>query len=159
MGDTMTTCINRYALVPLLLVVLSAAAALGMSSRQLSQLTAAGVGGGVIEALMAEKSLETAAFTVAEIVSLKKSGLSDDTIGMLVRERSFMKDRGPAVYGKDVQPVSAASINDLITLKQNGMDDAVLQELIRYQSQRTSDLDRQRSWEMLKGMGLVIDGR
>jgi len=145
---------------PLLIILaVAAAAALGMSSQKMTALSAAGVGGDVIAALIAEKSFETAAFTVEEIVSLKKSGMSDGTIVLLVRERSFMKGAGTRVYGKDVQPINAASINDLVTLKQNGMSDAVLQELIRYQSTRSSDQDRQQSWEMLKNMGIVIDGR
>ncbi len=150
---------GTYWIRPCLLVIIAAAVGLGISSRQLTALGAAGVGDSVIEALIAEKSLETAAFTVDEIISLKTAGLSDDTITLLVRERSFMKNREPIVYGKDVQPINTSSINDLMTLKQKGMSDDVLQELIRYQSTRTSDLDRQRSWEMLNSMGIVIDGR
>jgi len=142
-----------------LLVMLVAAAGMGISSQQLSALSAAGVGGSVIEALIAEKSLETAAFTVDEILALKKAGLSDETITLLVRERSFVKNREPIVYGKDVQPINTSSINDLLALKQSGMSDDVLRELIRYQSARTSDVDRQQSWEMLNNMGIVIDRR
>ncbi|MFH1982203.1 MAG: hypothetical protein ABIL58_10170 [Pseudomonadota bacterium] len=142
-----------------LLLAAAVALAAGMSSQQLSALSAAGVGGSVIEALIAEKSLETAAFTVDDIVSLKKSGMSEDTIVMLVHERSFMKNAGTTVYGKDVQPINAASINDLMALKEKGMSDEALRELIRYQSSRTSDDDRRQSWEMLKNMGIVIDGR
>lgn len=153
---------NRsISVVPLIRILTAVAVilAMGMSSRQMTELAAAGVGGSVIEALIAEKSLETAAFTVAEIISLKKAGMSDDTIAMLVHERSFMKGRDTKIYGKDVQPLSAASINDLMALKESGMSDDVLQALIRYQSERTSDLDRQRSWEMLNSMGVVVDGR
>lgn len=142
-----------------LIMAVVAAAGMGMSGQQMTALSAAGVGGNVIAALIAEKSLETVAFTVEEIVSLKRSGMSDDTITMIVKERSFMKNAGATVYGKDVQPLNAASITDLATLKQNGMSDAVIQELIRYQSTRSSAQDRQQSWEMLKNMGIVIDGR
>ena len=53
---------------PCLLVIIVTAVGMGISSQQLTTLSAAGVGGSVIEALIAEKSLETAAFTVDYII-------------------------------------------------------------------------------------------
>jgi hypothetical protein len=130
-----------------------------ISSDALIVLKQAGVSDGTIQVLVEEKALETAAFTVPEIVALKEAGLSEETIQLVIREGSFMKDREPIVYGKDLKPLKFTTAKDIIELKNAGVSDEVIKAIIVYSSQDSNDRDRQRAWEMLNNMGLVVDER
>ena len=76
-----------------------------------------------IELVMREKVVETCAFTVEEILALKKAGLSDKTIQMLITEHSFMKASEPILYGKDIRSIKFTTASDLIELKNAGLSE------------------------------------
>ena len=149
----------------LLLVTIAVAAFSGdrlgyaMSSEALVALKQAGISDETIQVLIQEKALETAAFTVKELVSMKQAGLSEETIQLVVRDGSFMKDRAPIVYGKELRPLSFTTAQDIIDLKNAGISDDVIKAIIVYGAEDSSDQDRDRAWEMLNNMGIVVDTR
>jgi hypothetical protein len=130
-----------------------------MSSEALIALKQAGISDETIQVLVEEKALETAAFTVQELVALKESGISEETIRLVVREGSFMKDREPIVYGKELRPISFTTAQDIIDLKNAGISDDVIKAIIVYGSEDSCEEDRDRAWEMLTNMGIVVDQR
>jgi hypothetical protein len=105
-----------------------------------------------------EKTIETVAFTVEELVQLKKAGISEKTIQTLIRENSFLRDQKPIVYGRDVKPLRMSSASDIIALKEAGMSDEIIQAVVKVAGQN-QDEDYQRSWEMLNNMGIIVDTR
>jgi hypothetical protein len=66
-----------------------------------------------------------------------------------------MRQAKPIIYGRAVQPVNMASVQDLIELKQSGMSDDVIQAIVVASSQRRGE-DYDRAWEMLNRMGLEV---
>ena len=137
----------------------TAAGSHAMSSESLIALKQAGISDETIQVLVQEKTLETAAFSVKELVGMKEAGLSDETIQLVVREGSFMKNREPIVYGEELRPLSFTTAQDIIDLKNAGVSDDVIKAIITYGSQDSSDEDRDRAWEMLNNMGIVLDLR
>jgi hypothetical protein len=126
----------------------------------MNQLTAAGLDGQTLQSLIREKSIETGAFTVQELIDLKlKAGLSNKTIQLLIAEGSFIKNREPVVYGQDIKSLRVTGIQDIIALKQAGISDEVIQSIIISGSNKQDQHDRENAWEMLKNMGFVIDTR
>ena len=129
-----------------------------LGSQALLALKQAGIEDETIRLLIQEKSIETGAFTIEEIVYLKKSGIEEQTIQMLIREQSFMKDRQTIVYGKEIQSVKFATVQDVIRLKEAGLSDEVIQAVILVQRSEDS-LERQKAWNMLQSMGIIVDQR
>lgn len=137
-----------------------AAAAWGISSEDIQRLHAAGLSGETIQVVIREKVVETCAFTVQELIDLKKKAkLSDKTMQMMISEGSFLKDRSPVVYGQDVKPLNLTTADDIIKLKQAGVSDDVIQAIIISGSSSRSQTDRERAWQMLNSMGIVVDSR
>lgn len=130
-----------------------------LESEALILLKQAGVSDETIQAIAQEKALETCALTVPEIISLKKAGLSEETIQLVVREGSFIQNRDPIVYGKEIKPISFTTVDDIVELKKAGLSDDALKALIIYGSEDRNDQERERAWEMLQNMGLIIDLR
>jgi len=124
----------------------------------MARLTKAGLGGNVIQTIIDEKVIETCAFTVDEIIDLKKSGMSDEAIEGIVKKGSFMKGPQKVVYGKTTQTLKSISPEDMIKLKEAGISDDVLKEIARGNIDR-DDMEHRRAWDMLDSMGLVVDGR
>jgi len=124
----------------------------------MARLTKAGLGGNVIQTIVDEKVIETCAFTVDEIVDLKKSGMSDEAIEGIIKKGSFMKGPQKVVYGKTTQSLRSISPEDMIKLKEAGISDDVLKEIARGNIDR-DDIEHQRAWDMLDSMGLLVDGR
>ena len=124
----------------------------------MARLTKAGLGGNVIQTIIDEKVIETCAFTVDEIVDLKKSGMSDEAIEGIVKKGSFMKGPQKVVYGKTTQTLKSISPEDMIKLKEAGISDDVLKEIARGNIDR-DDMEHRRAWDMLDSMGLLVDGR
>lgn len=142
------------------MVLIPAFNSFAISENDLKRLTAAGIDGNALAAILEEKSIETAAFTVDELIVLKQKGhLSNETIRMIVKNRSFLINRGPVVYGKEVQPIRLSSVEDIIALKKAGLSDEVIQAVVRATSESTEKSDREKAWKMLNEMGIVIDGR
>ncbi len=50
-------------------------------------------------------------------------------------------------------------VNDIIKLKESGVSDEVVQTIIQYTGRDASDQDRERAWQMLDNMGIILDER
>jgi hypothetical protein len=122
------------------------ATAHGLDAEELLRLKSAGIEDATLQALIEEKSLETAAVSVEE------------TLRLWIRKGSFLQDRQPVVYGDALETIQLTTISDLIRLKDAGFSDEVLQALLRVLGART-DGDVDRSWEMLDHLGIRIDTR
>lgn len=126
---------------------------------EIERLTRAGVGINVIQALIEEKSIETCAFSVEDIIRLKALGLKDTDIEAIVRKGSFLRGEKVVVYGKETVPVNAASLKDIIDLKQNNFSDEIIKAIILISSGISDRKEREEAIELLKRMGIVVDLR
>ena len=133
--------------------------ALSLNSEDIIRLKKAGISDETIQLVVREKTKETCAFTVQEILDLKSAGLSDETIQMLVKEGSFIKDRNPVIYGKDIRSIKFTTAKDIIELKDAGVNDETIQAIIIFGSRDINDGEREKAWEMLKNMGIIMDMR
>jgi hypothetical protein len=132
----------------------------GISSEDILRLNKAGIGSETIGIIIREKIIETCAFSVQDLIDLKtKAKLSDKTMQILITEGSFLKDRSPVVYGQDVKPVSLTTVADIIELKRSGISDDIIQSIIISRSGSRNESDRNKAWQMLNGMGIVVDTR
>lgn len=130
-----------------------------LSGKDIIQLKKAGISDETIQLMVKEKTIETCAFTVQEIVDLRKSGIKDETIRVLIKEGSFMKDTKPVVYGKDIRSIKFTTAKDIIKLKDAGVSDEIIQAIIIFGSKERNDEEREKAWEMLKNMGIIVDMR
>ena len=130
-----------------------------LESEQIIRLKKAGVGPATLQALVEEKSIETCAFSVEEIVQLKKAGVSEETLQVLIREGSFLKDSRPRIYGKEIRSIEFTTARDIIELKEAGISDEIIRAIIISVSRKRDVRDRERAWEMLKNMGIIVDKR
>ncbi len=147
--------IHRWVLA---LIFLLPSVGLCLNSADLIRLKQAGIHDDTIQLLIREKSIETGAFTVEEILSLKQAGFSEATLRMLIVEGSFLKDRQPIVYGENLRSVKFTTVNDVIRLKEAGLSDEVIQAILLVVRDESS-ADRQRAWNMLDSMGIWVDKR
>jgi len=132
----------------------------GISAEDIHRLNKAGMGGDTIQLIIKEKVIETCAFTVQELIDLKtKARLSEKTLQLLIAEGSFLKDRSPVVYGQDDKPLKITSVGDIVELKQAGISDDVIQAIIISGSGSRNESDRDKAWQMLNNMGIVVDTR
>jgi hypothetical protein len=129
-----------------------------LDAEGIASLNQAGIDGETIQVIIREKVIETCAFTVPEILDLKKSGMSNETIRTVVENASFMKDTKPVVYGQDTKPIKLTTVADIIELKNAGVSDEVIEALIS-ETKDEDDEDRERAWQMLRNMGIIIDRR
>ena len=130
-----------------------------LDSQDIIRLKKGGISGETIGLIVKEKVIETCAFTVQEILDLKKAGLKDETIRIIIRNGSFLKDTKPIVYGKDIRPIKFTTARDIIELKEAGLSDEVIKAIVTCASTDANDLEREKAWEMLKNMGIIIDKR
>jgi hypothetical protein len=131
-----------------------------ISGEDMGRLSRAGLSKDTIQLIITEKVVETCAFTVDELIDLKtKAKLSDKTMQVLISQGSFLKDRSPVVYGQDVKPLGLTSVDDIIKLKQAGISDDVIQAIIISGSASQTETDRDKAWQMLNNMGIVVDSR
>jgi hypothetical protein len=140
-------------------ISITAGSALAMDPDAVVRLKEAGVGDGVLEALVREKSLETAAFTVDEIVNMKKAGVGDDALVKMIEGKSFVRGEKEVVYGEDVRPATRATVNDIMKLKDAGISDEVINTIVKNQAVDPNDEEQRRAMELLKEMNLLIDVR
>lgn len=124
----------------------------------LRELKSAGVGDDTLAMIVSERVVETAAFSVAEIVALKKAGFGEKTLQSLIRAGSFLNGTEPIVYGRAVRPVRMASVEDIISLKAQGFSDEVIQAIIAVAGPSDQD-ERRRAFELLEGMNIRVDLR
>jgi hypothetical protein len=122
------------------------------------RLKEAGLSDATIQLMIREKTVETAAFSVQEIIDLKNAGLSEKTIQMVIQEGSFLKDTAPIVYGKDIRSIEFATARDIIELKKAGISDEVIQAIIHVVGESV-DSQRQQAYDLLKQMEIRVDLR
>jgi len=148
---------NRFLWVLWLPAMLAAALpALGLDAKSLTRLNQAGVSSATLELIVKERTIETAAFTVEELLALKAAGIGEAALQALIREGSFMKDREPVVYGRELDSLRLATVEDIVRLKKAGMSDEVLQAIIAA-SRRDADVERDRALKQLQEMGVWVE--
>jgi len=133
-------------------------AGLGLKTEEIVRLKKAGLEDETIRLLIQEKIIETGAFTTGEILALKKAGLKDKTIRLLIKENSFLKDREPIVYGRDVRPIKLTSAEDIIRLKNAGVSDEIIKSIVTGLNSQNAD-EQAKAWQMLEGLEIRIDRR
>jgi hypothetical protein len=138
-------------------VLLAAAPVLAMDAKSVARLKIAGVEDETIALMVQERSVETAAFTVEDILAMKSAGIGEATLRTFIREGSFMKDREPVVYGNDLRSMRLSSVSDIIRLKEAGVSDQVLQAIVEV-SRRDAPIDRNQV-RLLREMGIWVDLR
>jgi hypothetical protein len=136
-----------------------AAAAWAMDGADLVRLKKGGVTDETLALLVREKSLETAAITVEEILSLKEAGLGEETLQAIISEGSFLKDGGPIVKGEQIRSIRFVTVEDIVTLKEAGVGDDVGRAVVEAGSQQTDERRRQEALDLLRDMKLRIDMR
>jgi hypothetical protein len=130
----------------------------GLNSESLVRLKEAGVSDATIRIMVREKVVETAAFSVQEIIDMKMAGLSEKTIQMVIKEGSFLKDTAPIVYGKDIRSIEFTTARDVIELKQAGVSDEVIQAIL-YVVGESTDSQRRDAWDLLRDLEIRVDLR
>jgi hypothetical protein len=132
---------------------------LSLNNEDIITLKKAAVSEKTIELIIREKVIETCAFTVQEILDLKGAGLTDKTIQMLIKEGSFLKTSKPIIYGKDIRHIEFTTAKDVIELKNAGVSDEVIQAIILFSSRDADEIKREKAWDMLNNMGIIVDMR
>ncbi len=143
-------------LVVLVVLCLSAGTAWSLTGKQILKLQRAGIRGDLLQAIIREKTVETRALSIDELIALKKSGLSDAQIKALVIEKSFVRNRQPERYGDDTRGVASLSIRDIERLKAQGVSDEIIRELIIASTRNADEQERERAWRMLDSMRLHV---
>jgi hypothetical protein len=154
MSDMQTTM--RKMVCALMGVMFITSMAFGLDAKDAVRLKKAGVSDQTLEVMAKEKTIETAAFTVDEILAMKAAGVGENTLQTILAEGSFMKDREPVVYGKDLRSVRFTTAADIIELKKAGVSDEVLQAIVAV-NRRDSDVDRDAALKQLRDMGIWVD--
>ncbi len=131
-------------------------AAWSLTGKQILKLHRAGIRGDLLQTIIREKTVETRALSIDELIALKKSGLSDAQIKALVIEKSFVRNRQPERYGDDTRGVAALSIRDIERLKAQGVSDEIIRELIIASTRSADEKERERAWRMLDNMRLYV---
>lgn len=140
-------------------ILLSAAGvASALDGRGAARLKRAGVGDKVIAAMVRERSVETGAFSVEDVLAMKAAGIGDPTLESLIVEGSFLKGREPVVYGSDIRPVHFASVADIVRLKQAGVGDDVLRAVVAA-SRPAAAVEREEALRLLERWGLWLEVR
>ena len=113
--------------------------------------------------------------TGKEIIQLKKAGVGDKTIQLIVKEKVIetaalsvedivnmkkagVNDSEPVVYGRENQSIRHISAQDVINLKNNGVSDNIIQSVIEA-TKSSDEKDRERAWRMLENLKLRINTR
>jgi hypothetical protein len=102
--------------------------------------------------------IETAAFTAEEIVAMKAAGIGEEALQAILSAGSFLKEREPVVYGRELRSIRFTTAQDIIALKQAGVSDAVLEAVVAV-SRRDADVDRDEAYRLLREMGIEVDVR
>jgi hypothetical protein len=139
-------------------VMVMTSMAFGLDAKDAVRLKKAGVSDQTLEVMAKEKIIETAAFTVDEILAMKAAGIGESTLQTILAEGSFLKEREPIIYGKELRSVRYTTAADIIELKKAGVSDEVLQAIVAT-NRRDSDVDRDAAYKMLQNMGLLVDER
>lgn len=150
--------IIRWILILFIVVITCISAPRGvlcLSVESIVDLKSAGVSDATIELIIAEKSIETAAFSVAEIIAMKNAGIGDRTLQAAIRAGSFLRRSDPIVYGRAIRPIRLSSVDDIIEMHREGFSDAVLEAVLTVVTP-SADTERQRAFEMLERMNIRV---
>jgi hypothetical protein len=126
-----------------------------MDGKSAARLKRAGVSDQTLEQLAHERTLETGAFSVDEIIAMKSAGIGEEALQTLIRAGSFMKEREPVVYGKHVRPIRLSTAEDIIALKKAGLSDDVLRAIVAL-NRPSSEADREEALRLLNHLGIWI---
>lgn len=137
-------------------VFAAALPALALDAKGLARLKKAGVEDATLALLVQERSLETAAFTVEDILAMKAAGIGEAALRSLIQEGSFLKDRGPVVYGSELRSVRLGTVDDILRLKQAGVNDEALQAIVEA-ARPGADVDREQALRRLREMGVWVE--
>jgi hypothetical protein len=129
-----------------------------LSGEGIADLKQAGVSDQTIQVIVAEKVIETAAYSVGDIVDMKMAGVSDETLRMLIKEGSFLKNSEPIVYGQATRSLRFTSVQDVIALKKAGLSDAVIQAVIAASAERYYS-QQEEAFDLLRDMDIRVDFR
>ncbi len=129
-----------------------------LDGKDILRLKNGGISENTILLIIQEKIIETCAFTVEEILNLRRAGMSNETIRKIIENASFMKDTKTIEYGKDIRPVKFSSVKDIIELKNAGISDEVILAIVSGSEKKDSE-DYNKAWKMLENMGLIVDER
>lgn len=129
-----------------------------LSAGDAVRLKKAGVSEATLEIIAREKVIETAAFTADEILAMKKAGIGEAALQAILSAGSFLKDREPVVYGREIRSIQFTTARDIIELKKAGVSDAVLEAVVAV-SRRDADADRDQAYRLLREMGIEVDLR
>ena len=140
------------------LAAVAATHALGVDAAGMVRLKRAGVSEQTLELMAKERTLETAAFTVDEIVAMKAAGIGEKALQALIRDGSFMKDREPVVYGNGLRSIRMTTAADIIDLKKAGVGDDVLQAIVAV-NRPNSEMERQEALRVLEQTGIWVEAR
>ncbi len=140
------------------LTLLPATHCLGIDPAGVVRLKKAGVSDQTLELMAKERTLETAAFTVEEIVAMKAAGIGEATLQALISDGSFMKDREPVVYGNELRSIRLTTAQDIIALKKAGVGDDVLRAIVAV-NRPNSEADRQEALRLLEQTGIWVEPR
>lgn len=152
----MRAAAGRLLLALVLVAGAWAQASWALSAGEAVRLKKAGVSDATLELIAEEKVIETAAFTVDEIVAMKSAGIGEEALRSILSAGSFLKEREPIVYGKDSRSIRFTTAGDIIDLKKAGVSDAVLEAIIAV-SRRDADVDRDAAYRLLRSMGIEVD--
>jgi hypothetical protein len=92
---------------------------------------------------------------VDDIVNMKKAGVTEKTLRILIEEGSFLSNAEPIVYGRETQSIRYISAQDVINLKNHGFSDRIIQSVIEA-TKCSDEKERERAWRMLENMDLRI---
>ncbi len=129
-----------------------------LDAKDILKLKNGGISEETVLILIEEKIIETCAFTVEEILSLKRAGMTNETIRKIVMSASFIKDNKIIEYGKEIRPIKFSSVKDIIELKNAGISDEVIQAIVSGSLKKENE-ENDNAWKMLENMGLIVDER
>ncbi len=135
-----------------------ASAGWALSAGDAVRLKKAGVSEATLEIIAREKVIETAAFTAEEIVAMKAAGIGEEALQAILSAGSFLREREPVVYGRELRSIGFTTAQDIIALKKAGVSDAVLEAVVAV-SRRDADTDRDQAYRLLREMGIEVDVR
>ena len=131
---------------------------LSISSEAIVQLKQAGLSDATIQLIIAERTIETAAFSVDELLAMKKAGIGEKTLQAIIQSGSFLQGREPIVYGRAIRPIRLSSVDDIIEMHRAGFSDEALKAVLEV-ANPGSESDRQEALEMLEEMNIRVDLR
>ena len=150
--------IVAHSILSILIYLLFCTPGFCLKADDVVRLKASGIDDETIKVIITEKTVETCAFTVDEILAMKKAGISNTTLQNIIKSASFMIDVGPIEYAEDIRRIRTITVQDIIELKNAGISDDVIKAVISG-TRSEADENEERAWKMLEKMGIIVDER